>query len=190
MSKPKQPITRISEVDHEKTGKYTWDPSEWLWAEKRYGMSLEARGAYRDLVDWYHYHGSIVAAERAILNITGCSDTRQLRRIWKCIEKHFDLREGRYYLSNGNEYKPALQAKRKRDTRRHSISKKLRFEILERDGYKCRYCGVGIDVCPLDIDHIIPVSKGGANVFSNLVAACSSCNMGKGARCLGVTPDA
>lgn len=58
----------------------------------------------------------------------------------------------------------------------------LRFRILERDGFKCVYCGrkpqKGNDV-ELQIDHIYPKSKGGTDLPDNLVTACRECNLGK-----------
>lgn len=69
--------------------------------------------------------------------------------------------------------------------KRKSISKKLRFEIFKRDGFRCTYCGATPTDSPLHLDHIEPVSKGGGNGPENLVTACSSCNLGKGARELG-----
>jgi hypothetical protein len=60
-----------------------------------------------------------------------------------------------------------------------SISKRLRYEILKRDGNKCRYCGATADESPLTIDHVVPVSLGGTDDPGNLVAACKDCNAGK-----------
>lgn len=63
---------------------------------------------------------------------------------------------------------------------RKSISKRLRFAVLERDGFRCRYCGADpADGAKLHIDHRLPVSKGGQNDFDNLVTACADCNLGK-----------
>lgn len=66
---------------------------------------------------------------------------------------------------------------------RKAISKKLRFEIFKRDKFKCKYCGEdpsrGII---LNIDHIIPVAKGGTNDELNLITACFDCNAGKSDR--------
>jgi hypothetical protein len=60
-----------------------------------------------------------------------------------------------------------------------TISKKLRFEIFKRDDFKCIYCGKGTPDVTLEIDHILPVSKGGTNDINNLVTACFDCNRGK-----------
>lgn len=62
---------------------------------------------------------------------------------------------------------------------RGKVSNKLRFEILERDGYKCRYCGRGEDECSLQIDHIKPISKGGKSTYDNLQTLCEDCNKQK-----------
>lgn len=55
----------------------------------------------------------------------------------------------------------------------------MRFEILKRDGFKCRYCGVTAFESLLQIDHVIPVSQGGDNSPDNLATACKDCNGGK-----------
>lgn len=65
---------------------------------------------------------------------------------------------------------------------RKPISKKLRFEIFKRDGFKCQYCGKSAPDVVLEIDHVIPVAHGGTNDIANLVTACRECNSGKGAR--------
>lgn len=72
--------------------------------------------------------------------------------------------------------------------KRKSLSKKLRFEVFKRDGFKCQYCGAHPPSVLLHVDHIIAVAAGGLNAIDNLVAACESCNLGKGARSLGVVP--
>lgn len=60
----------------------------------------------------------------------------------------------------------------------------LRFAILERDKFRCRYCGAGPDDDVLELDHIVPVSKGGQPTIDNLVTACRTCNIGKGTKIL------
>ncbi len=62
---------------------------------------------------------------------------------------------------------------------RGKVSNQLRFEIFERDGYKCRYCGRGEDECKLEVDHIKPISKGGKSTYDNLQTLCEDCNKQK-----------
>ena len=66
---------------------------------------------------------------------------------------------------------------------RRLMSSKLRYYILARDGSRCALCGRSPkeDGVKLEIDHIIPVSKGGKTVPENLRVLCADCNRGKGA---------
>ena len=58
-----------------------------------------------------------------------------------------------------------------------------RKNILVRDGYRCMYCGAKKrDGSELELEHIIPKSKGGKNTWENLVAACAPCNRRKNDR--------
>ena len=59
------------------------------------------------------------------------------------------------------------------------ISPSLRQAVLERDHYTCQYCGCSGTEATLEIDHIVPVSKGGVSDMNNLVTACFDCNRAK-----------
>lgn len=59
------------------------------------------------------------------------------------------------------------------------VGKRVRFEVLKRDGFRCRYCGANASTTLLHVDHVIPRSKGGIDAPENLVAACATCNAGK-----------
>jgi 5-methylcytosine-specific restriction protein A len=58
----------------------------------------------------------------------------------------------------------------------------MRVDVLNRDGYKCVFCGRNSKEVTLEIDHIIPFSGGGSNKSDNLQTLCFDCNRGKGAR--------
>lgn len=60
-----------------------------------------------------------------------------------------------------------------------AIPRRLRFEILRRDGHTCRYCGATAPDAPLTVDHVIPRVLGGSDDPNNLVTACRDCNAGK-----------
>jgi hypothetical protein len=67
--------------------------------------------------------------------------------------------------------------------KRKQLSSKLRYSILERDGFRCNACGISAsDGAILHVDHRTAVVNGGSNDPSNLQALCSDCNLGKGAR--------
>ena len=70
----------------------------------------------------------------------------------------------------------------------YTISKELRADTLQRDGFTCQMCGADAgDPNPyspgrrlrLYIDHIIPVSQGGPTTLDNLRAICTICKEGK-----------
>jgi len=95
---------------------------------------------------------------------------------------------------------------------RKSIPIHLQYAVIERDGNVCQYCGKqgvkirrfakpavveivneninlnGLDfyngdgVIKFEIDHIIPVFKGGENIIDNLILSCRKCNRAKGWR--------
>jgi 5-methylcytosine-specific restriction endonuclease McrA len=52
-----------------------------------------------------------------------------------------------------------------------------RTNIFRRDRGECQYCG---SKRHLTIDHVIPKSKGGQTVWTNLITACNRCNVNKG----------
>lgn len=62
---------------------------------------------------------------------------------------------------------------------RRYIPTKLRRAVFDRDNGQCRRCG---SRSYLELDHIIPLSKGGATSYDNLQVLCRSCNGHKGNR--------
>lgn len=63
--------------------------------------------------------------------------------------------------------------------RRRPWTRVERRIALRRDGYRCRWCGSPDD---LELDHIVPFSRGGACDLDNIQILCSDCNKRKGAR--------
>jgi DnaD/phage-associated family protein len=62
------------------------------------------------------------------------------------------------------------------------ISNSLRFEIFQRDQHTCQCCGRQAPEVELEIDHLIPVARGGTDDFENLLTSCRECNSGKSAK--------
>lgn len=70
---------------------------------------------------------------------------------------------------------------------RSLMTAKLRQQIKERDNFTCKNCGNSTHAEPnllLEIDHIIPVAKGGLTLESNLQTLCWKCNRSKSAKIL------
>jgi hypothetical protein len=62
-------------------------------------------------------------------------------------------------------------------TPRTNVSVRTRFLVFQRDLYKCRICNnSGVK---LELDHVVPVSRGGSNELDNLQTLCVACNRGK-----------
>jgi len=74
---------------------------------------------------------------------------------------------------------PFATTRRHPKPNRRAISKKLRLLILERDGYRCCLCGKTAKETKLEVDHRIPVVKGGTDSLNNLWTLCIDCNRGK-----------
>lgn len=90
-----------------------------------------------------------------------------------------DLKPGQYMLL---EQPPDKQ----QAVFRRGISARLKAEVLDRNGFTCRMCGLGPDEMDPDtgrkvrlhIGHIVDKSLGGKDELSNLRALCSTCNQG------------
>ena len=59
---------------------------------------------------------------------------------------------------------------------RQRLTTKAKEQIYIRDKFECQYCGSKEE---LEVDHIIPISKGGTNENDNLITACHRCNTSK-----------
>ena len=57
-----------------------------------------------------------------------------------------------------------------------------RFNVFLRDGFQCQYCGGGFAAEELTFDHLVPRSRGGRTIWTNVVTACQGCNLRKGSR--------
>jgi len=80
-------------------------------------------------------------------------------------------------------YDKQCQEMRHASGKRKNLSPKIRRQVFLRDGFKCQECGAHPGkqkTVWLEVDHIIPVAKGGLNDLSNLRTLCDACNCGKG----------
>jgi len=87
----------------------------------------------------------------------------------------FALKSGEVICSNCLALR--LEDKPEQKRIRAGIPRQLRWRVFARDNFTCVLCGAsGV---PLECDHVVPVSKGGATEEDNLQALCEPCNRRK-----------
>lgn len=57
-----------------------------------------------------------------------------------------------------------------------------RLNVYARDESTCQYCGRRLPRSELNLDHVVPRSRGGSTSWENVVCSCVSCNLRKGGR--------
>ena len=75
---------------------------------------------------------------------------------------------------------PIDYQKKENKNKRDTIPPAIRFKVLKRDRHTCTGCGARAPDVELEVDHIVPVSRGGTDELSNLRTLCKDCNTGKG----------
>jgi 5-methylcytosine-specific restriction endonuclease McrA len=107
--------------------------------------------------------GFLIAVKRKDVGLlVDRGEVRRMARRWRRMRLDRSKREQRKIVE---------------PTERRGLS--LRFAILERDAFACRYCGRKPPEVELEVDHLVPRSAGGTDDPSNLVTACFDCNRGK-----------
>lgn len=75
---------------------------------------------------------------------------------------------------------PELPEIERRAPTRSPLRPSVRFHVMKRDGYRCQLCGKASgEALRLEIDHKVPVAKGGSDEYENLWTLCWECNSGK-----------
>lgn len=91
----------------------------------------------------------------------------------------YDYLQERYNQLANIGFECGLRAYHNKNQRKLA-TRELREQIMKRDNYTCQICGKYMpDEVGLQVDHIVPVSKGGKTVPSNLRVLCSKCNGSK-----------
>ncbi|WP_216821867.1 HNH endonuclease [Myroides sp. N17-2] len=122
--------------------------------------------------------GNWLPFSRGIASTSGMYDKEEKvkHRIYRT--KHFSECQEYSYV-NFNRILQKSTVGRKKAVRKN-LPATIRFAVLERDKYHCKYCGRGVeDGVKLHVDHILAVSNGGSDSLSNLVTSCQDCNLGK-----------
>ena len=120
-------------------------------------FKIVAKLILTNINDYYRHSKAVVFNSKTILDII--HDLNQKR--------------GSFYLNN-DIWNSICRVERGK------VTNKLRFAIYARDGNRCRKCGRSGRHYDLEIDHIIPIAKGGKTTYDNLQTLCHRCNVKKG----------
>jgi 5-methylcytosine-specific restriction endonuclease McrA len=97
-----------------------------------------------------------------------------------CRKARSDQHRRKYYASLPTDKRHTLTQRRRAEEYGTEHVEYSRTAIFARWLWKCAYCGNRAE----HLDHVVPLSKGGADVESNMVPACAPCNLSKGAKSL------
>jgi 5-methylcytosine-specific restriction enzyme A len=107
---------------------------------------------------------------------------KAIRELINEVNTHKKFQSAKQIVSKSKIRSSQSKINNKKQTRSRHIAASVRVSVLNRDKYKCVFCGRNSKYIELEVDHIIPFSKGGSNDISNLQTLCFDCNRGKGTR--------
>ena len=136
-------------------------------------ISLESKGTSNSYPGNYMYEEDRIKAKKILSNdgfwnINAFLNMSQIEEIKKLMS----------ISENQDEYKKTYKYRR-REACAHTSNGKTRERIFARDGRTCTKCGSTEN---LQLDHIIPVIKGGMDNDENLQVLCRACNSSKSAK--------
>lgn len=137
-------------------------------------MSIRAVGLLWKMMP-YAFHDGLDADPIKLARICGLTP-RVVRRVWPEIESFFERRGDRLFPSGRLDWVTAFGVG---GIERQSLIH-LRDDLIAFWGRKCAYCGT--TSAKLQIEHIVPVVRGGSDSLSNLTLACQPCNLKKHTR--------
>ena len=144
-------------------------------------LTMIEHGAYSLLLDRYYGTEQGIPADQAH-RVARARTREEKQAVDAVLGEFFTLVDGIWINQRAEEEIRRERKKRAalKDLQERDEYRKFRDLVLGRDGHTCVYCGVtGV---PLQLDHVIPRSRGGADTPDNLVACCRPCNTSKGAK--------
>lgn len=134
---------------------------------------LEAFGLLMRLATYAAYAG--LPVERSRMARIVRTATRTINRLWPQMQPFFELTEdGKHWnLLPCDWMKVQIVSAERRDLT------SLIDALVDYWGPRCVYCGVEGD---LEIEHVVPLARGGTNEITNLTVACHDCNSKKRTR--------
>jgi hypothetical protein len=152
--------------------------------------SYSVKHLLEELLGVYVPHGAcIAAAYMSGMLVKRCEKTHPAaylgleEEVVEGLEKHVLLDGGRGVDGLTEAFLSHLHTPSAERRRQRTIGQALRFQIMKRDNYRCRLCGISAsdgEHVRLEVDHIIARANAGTNDPSNLWLLCCDCNHGKG----------
>ena len=121
--------------------------------------------------------GRVIARTLKFYLVHHCPEERQRRRKERSTKRKSDTKNGRR-----QSHKPTKSSQSPtRNSATRYIPVAIRDQVLERDGYQCSFVSAEGKRCTsradLEIDHILPVGRGGDSEVSNLRVLCRPHNL-------------
>lgn len=149
-------------------------------------LSCTEDGAYRRLLDAYYlFEKPLPVSIEKCCALVRATKGKEIEAVKTILEEFFELQADGWHIArcDAEIAKHKITSERIRALRDGNSYRRFRALVLDRDGEKCAYCGAS-DVS-LQLDHVIPQSRGGSDHPENLTPACKPCNTSKGAKLLG-----
>lgn len=119
---------------------------------------------------WTHNSGCVECSTKAARDFHSSEEGKAYTRLWRAANS-----------DAVGEHNRNQKAKRRGAAGRHT-AEDIR-NILGKQKYKCAECKASVRLkAKRQVDHIIPIARGGTNWPSNLQILCAPCNMSKGAK--------
>jgi len=136
---------------------------------------MEARGVYREMLTQAWRRGARLPNDHEAIRRAIGATVGEWRRSWPLVKKFWRVDgEGLVPVEDLGFCKPLPG----QTQHRPRVPLEVRRAVFERDGFKCRVCGSDQRI---ELDHIVPISKGGPSTLENLQPLCKPCNLAKGA---------
>ena len=144
-------------------------------------LTMLEHGAYRLLLDRYYGTEQGIPADQAH-RLARARTKEEKQAVDDVLAEFFQLVDGAWMNKRADEEiaKHHKKLAALKDLRERDEYRKFRDLVLNRDGHSCVYCGA--KNVPLQLDHVTPRSRGGADTPENLVSCCKPCNTSKGAK--------
>lgn len=107
-----------------------------------------------------------------VLDINQAADFYSVEKAVSFRNRAYRKCKGYYYIDTDTE----TEEKKKPNGRRRTFTMKQRKEIYRKTEGHCYLCGEFVDFDSFEIEHKIPVSKGGSDELDNVWCACAQCN--------------